>query len=160
MNRNEIIDLLTIIAAGDRRTVGNTDVDFWHNIVGNVPKDLAIEAVRRHFRERPDVWLNPGHVVQGARAIHQERLQHETDDQAAARLALHDAEVAELESEVPPAKWLDLPDNPAKGPRWVRCPYCHARPGESCINRGRPELTLAGHHPARENVCTSKGLSA
>ncbi len=155
MNRNDIIDLLTVIAAGDRRTVGNTDVDFWANIVGDIPKDLALEAVRRHFRERPGVWLEPGHIVQCAREIHRERLQRESDEMREARQAALDARLAELEVESPPVTFArDLPDNPTKGPRWVRCQYCHAHPGESCVNRGRPELTLAGFHPARETACT------
>lgn len=162
MNRNEIIDLLTVIAAGDRRTVGNADVEFWSGIVADVPKELALEAVRRHFRERPGVWIEPGHIVQGAREIHREQLQHESDEMRNARQAALDARLAELEVDAPPAVFArDLPDNPAKGPRWVRCPYCHAHPGETCINRGRPELTLAGFHPAREAACiATKGLTA
>lgn len=156
MNRNEIIDLLTVIAAGDRRTVGKTDVDFWLTVVGDVPKDLALEAVRRHFRERPGVWLEPGHIVQGAREIQRERLLRESDEMREARQAVLDARLAELELDAPPVAYNhNLPDNPTKGPLWVRCPWCRARPGEPCANRGRPELKLAGFHPARESRCTA-----
>lgn len=161
MNRDDIIDLLTAIAAGDRRTVGNADVEFWQAIVSDVPKDLALEAVRNHFRERPGVWLEPGHIVQGARDIQRERLQRETDEMRTARQAALDARIAELEVTTDPVVYLrDLPDNPGRGPRWVRCPYCRANPGEPCQNRGRPELKLAGFHPTRAALCipASKAL--
>ncbi len=72
----------------------------------------------------------------------------------AAETAATDAELFELEAVTPPPTLAHrLPDNPAKGPRWVRCPYCGAYPGNRCYNRGRPELVLAGYHPARAEAC-------
>ncbi len=152
MNRNDIIDLLTVIAAGDRRTIGTADIDFWHTIVADVPKDLALEAVKRHFRERPGVWLEPGHIVQGARTIHNERLQRESDEMREARQAALDARLAEVIVEV--ADTTAIPDkfDPAKfkrrepNPLTVSCGYCRAGIGNRCTSGG---LTMQAFHDRR-----------
>ncbi|PND55526.1 hypothetical protein CRM90_22510 [Mycobacterium sp. ENV421] len=77
MNRDEVIDVLSAVAAGDRRTVGAADVDVWQAVIGDLPVDLALQAVRNHLRNRPDVWLQPGHVYQAARAIRREQAERE-----------------------------------------------------------------------------------
>lgn len=69
MNRNETIDVLSVVAAATRRTVGESDVEIWHGIIGELTKDLALQAVHRHLRDCPGVWLEPGHVYQKAREI-------------------------------------------------------------------------------------------
>lgn len=74
MNRDDVIDLLTVITAGDHRTVGDSDITFWLEIVGDLQKDLAMQAVRDHFRTKPGVWLEPGHIVARAREIHRDML--------------------------------------------------------------------------------------
>lgn len=74
MTRDDVIDILTVVAASDRRTVGQADVDVWQAIIGDLFKDLALQAVRDHMRDRPGVWLEPGHVYQRARAIHRDEL--------------------------------------------------------------------------------------
>lgn len=75
MNRNDVIDVLTAVAAGTRRTVGNADVEIWGSVIGHLDKQLALEAVAIHFREAPGVWLEPGHVIANARAIVRDRQQ-------------------------------------------------------------------------------------
>lgn len=74
MNRDDVIDVLTAVAAGDRRTVGDADVDVWQAIIGELAKDYALQAVRDHMRDRPGVWLEPGHVYQRARALRRDEL--------------------------------------------------------------------------------------
>lgn len=69
MNRDDVIDVLTVVAAATRRTVGNADVQVWCGVIGHLPKQLALDAVVQHFKNKPGVWLEPGHVVAGAHQI-------------------------------------------------------------------------------------------
>lgn len=62
---NAMIDLLTYVAAADRRTIGDTDVRVWLDGAadGQWPSiQAALRAVRLHRREQPGKWLEPGHV--------------------------------------------------------------------------------------------------
>lgn len=80
MNRNDVIDVLTVITAGDgRREPGPTDIDFWLEIIGDMPKQLAMQAVKDHFRTKPGVWLEPGHVIARAREIRRDMLEREPE---------------------------------------------------------------------------------
>src|ERR1700752_1667575 len=93
MNRDKVIDVLTVVAATDRRTVGEADVTMWTAVMGHLPKDLALQAVVDHFREKPGVWLEPGHVVAAARAISRDRIMRLSDEQRKAREDALDAEL-------------------------------------------------------------------
>jgi hypothetical protein len=75
MKTQEIIELLGVIAVVDKRTVGEADVIAWETIIGDLPAGDALLAVRDHFRERPGVWLEPGHIVQRVRAVRRDRLE-------------------------------------------------------------------------------------
>lgn len=81
MTKNDVVDVLTAIAVGDRRTVGKTDVELWNRIIGDLPKDLAMQAVVDHFADCPGVWLEPGHVKQRVRAIRRDIADRESDEQ-------------------------------------------------------------------------------
>lgn len=61
MTRDQVIDLLTVIAVGDRRTVGEADVILWGECVGDLEFGDARDAVVAHFREST-AWLTPAHV--------------------------------------------------------------------------------------------------
>lgn len=73
MNREEVIDVLSVVAAATRRTVGETDVKIWGSIIGSLTKEVALEAVRDHLRDKPGVWMEPGHVYQRSREIMRNR---------------------------------------------------------------------------------------
>lgn len=73
MNRNEIVALLGLIAARDRRTVGEADVQVWGEDLDDVAFEDARAAVRVHFREKPGVWCTSGHIYAAAREIRRER---------------------------------------------------------------------------------------
>lgn len=75
MNRDDVIDVLSVIAAATRRSVGEADVAIWEPVIGALPKDLALQAVRDHIRDSPGVWLEPGHVYQRARAIRRDDME-------------------------------------------------------------------------------------
>ena len=76
LSHNEVVDVLTAITAGDRRTVGTADVVFWTSALteGRVTsKADAIAAVVHHFATS-DRWITPFHVIQGVRQIRDARL--------------------------------------------------------------------------------------
>ena len=57
MNRDDLIDILTAVQACDHRTIGTADISMWGAIIGDLPKDDALQAVIEHRREEPGVWL-------------------------------------------------------------------------------------------------------
>lgn len=52
MNRDQIIDLLSVAAAYDQRTVGNSDIAAWTLALGDLDFDRARDAVVAHYREQ------------------------------------------------------------------------------------------------------------
>lgn len=91
MTRNEVIDLLTLIASFDRRTAGKTDVTAWQAAVGDLAWPDAQAAVIEHFRESTD-WLMPAHIRQRVAAIRQARLDAAGPIEIPEDLADHPAE--------------------------------------------------------------------
>lgn len=73
MNLDTCASLLTRISYVDNREVTEEAIASWQSIIGDVPYDLAIEAMELHFRESPGVYIMPGHVLEGARRLHRER---------------------------------------------------------------------------------------
>jgi len=74
MTTDEMIDLLTLAAGYDRRTVGEADVTAWQLAVGDLPFGDAKLAVVAHYRETTD-WLMPAHVRTRVREVRAARLQ-------------------------------------------------------------------------------------
>jgi hypothetical protein len=64
MNKGEVLDLLAVVAVSDRRTVGETDVESWHRMLGRYDKADCLDAIEEFRRLNPGVWLEPGHVSQ------------------------------------------------------------------------------------------------
>lgn len=77
MQPSETAELLTYIAAFDRRTIGKADVLAWHEIIGHLELMDCKQAVTAHFRESTD-YLMPAHVVRLARNIADTRRNRET----------------------------------------------------------------------------------
>jgi hypothetical protein len=125
----------------------------------NLTEDELLAAVAEVYRVKESGFRPlPADVLNTARRLRRERFDAlPLAEQQAIRDAETrdiDAELAELEDNTPAVVLAHrMPDNPAKGPRWVRCTYCGAHPGDGCFNRGRPELKLGGFHPARFEVC-------
>ena len=74
MTPEQMIDLLSLIAARDRRTIGKADVAVWMEDIGDLDFNDARRAVADHFREEPDTWLMAGHVRRRVQAMRAERL--------------------------------------------------------------------------------------
>ncbi len=163
MNRNDVIDVLTVVAAATRRTVGEADVEIWGGIIGELDKDLALRAVRDHLKYKPGVWLEPGHVYEGARAIRRDELNRETDAQREARQQALEAKAHPDIEELARRKGLPSSDAPkyVRRPQppelKVKCPWCKATPGKRC-SVPRTDNPLKGFHPSRTDL--AKGQAA
>ena len=72
MNHPETVKLLALMAAMDRRTIGDAEVMAWQSVLEDVEYADAAEAVRRHYRDSED-YLMPVHVRRGAAEVYAER---------------------------------------------------------------------------------------
>lgn len=68
MNVVEVGKLLTIASAYDNRTVSTESAVAWNEIIGYIDFDVAVEAVKYHFRTSTE-YLMPAHIVTGARRV-------------------------------------------------------------------------------------------
>jgi hypothetical protein len=68
MNIEGTNDLLVHIQIVDNRQVGDATVLEWHELVGDLDYDEALEAVRLHFRDSTE-YLKPAHVRAGVERI-------------------------------------------------------------------------------------------
>lgn len=68
MNSDDIINLLSIAAAYDRRTIGEADVVAWSAAadIGRWTYEEARLAIQAHYAEDTD-WLMPAHITQRIR---------------------------------------------------------------------------------------------
>lgn len=66
MNKQEVGKLLTLAALVDNRSVTTEACLMWHELVGDIGFDDAVDAMRAHYRESKD-WLMPVHVRQRVR---------------------------------------------------------------------------------------------
>lgn len=72
---NDMVDVLTVVAINDRRTVGESDVHWWLALAddGQWPsKEFALASIVRHANDRPGVWLEPGHITAYWHALRRE----------------------------------------------------------------------------------------
>lgn len=74
MNRTEVATLLMKACAIDKRTLGETDVIAWHEILSPFKFDDAEAALKAHFTNSMD-YLTPAHIVAGCRRIANDRYQ-------------------------------------------------------------------------------------
>lgn len=156
MNRDDVIDVLSVVAAATRRTVGETDVDIWQAVIGDLPKEIALRAVRDHLREKPGIWLEPGHIYERVRAIRRDQLDREPDSAREARQEALAAKAAEDIEELAERKGIQhLPTRHFQRPQTnylaVRCPFegCRAAEGQQCANRRTGDRPAGGVHPSR-----------
>jgi hypothetical protein len=161
MTPEDVIDVLTAVQAGDRRTVGKADVIFWTQIIGDLPKDLALQAVVDHFRECPGEWLQPGHIVAGVRAIRRDRYERQSEAERAEREAICDSKAVDTIDAIV-AELAEAKSIPADEPKYRRpssrtdnaltvpCTWCGSMAGHACTIPGtRIRLKAARAHPSR-----------
>ena len=81
MNKQEIGQLLTLAALVDNRTETAEACLMWHEIIGHLDYQQAVDAMREHYRETTD-WLMPAHVIQRVRAAHRAALPQTMSEEA------------------------------------------------------------------------------
>jgi hypothetical protein len=67
MNQEQVKTLLTLVSTLDQRKISDDVIFSWSSLLKDVKPQHAREAVEEHFREKPDTYLNVGHVVKGAK---------------------------------------------------------------------------------------------
>lgn len=149
MNRSDTAQLLAMIQAFDRRTIGDTDVLAWHDALTDTDYTDAQTAVRQHFRESRE-WIMPADVRARVKATRDERLQRSpinppdiTDNarRYMAGLRSNIRNIADGYALPPPAEVADPPpeitERPNRGEALnVTCPHCGATEGERCLVPG------------------------
>lgn len=74
MDRDDIIDLLTIVQASDNRSVGEPEINVWGQMLNHLDKNDCTDAIMAFRAEHPGMWLEPGHVFQRVKAATRDRL--------------------------------------------------------------------------------------
>lgn len=63
MRPEEANYVLSVCAAYDSRPPSQATATAWAYDLAEVTLDEAVAAVREHYREHPDTWIKPGHVL-------------------------------------------------------------------------------------------------
>jgi len=153
-------ELLALAAAFDRRTVGQADAAAWADALYDLEPEDCAEAVRLHYREST-AWIMPGHVRQRvsylktARAdrLHDIELRREIESGNAADRD----QVRKIASRLIRDVQVELGETPLTGEQagalTVRCPYCRAEAGRSCVNAASDRERVTPH-PSRIDALT------
>lgn len=156
MNREDVIDVLSVVAAATRRTIGEADVEIWLGIIGSEKRDDALQAVRDHIRDCPGIWMEPGHIYQRCRTIARDRAAREPREVTEARQDALAAKAAEDIAALAERKGIPADveikfQRRGLGAKAVACPWCHAPARRPCLIPGT-EDELRGVHPSREDA--------
>jgi hypothetical protein len=76
MTKSETALLLGLAAAYDRRTIGEADVEAWHDVLNDISFIDAKAAVKDHYRMSND-WIMPATIRAAVRKIRAERIERE-----------------------------------------------------------------------------------
>lgn len=135
MTEDDVIDLLSVITAYDKRNTGASEINAWAEAArrGRWTLHEAVEAVHEHFASSTE-YLMPGHVNQRLRAARSQPPRSTALPQATPQVA-EDDHVRRV------AQWLadrlsaERQSRPADDRRAlaVPCPRCRAGPNESCV---------------------------
>jgi|HubBroStandDraft_3_1064219.scaffolds.fasta_scaffold69173_1 hypothetical protein len=79
MNRDDVIDLLTIVSAADNRQVTAPDIVVWHEHLERYERDECLDAIMSHQRESTE-YLQPAHVIQRVRAKRNDMIERADPD--------------------------------------------------------------------------------
>jgi len=103
MNLEDTGKLLAFIAADDNRKVDVFTAQVWQKVLEDVEFEDSLQAVIVHRRERPDTYLNSGHVHTGALAVKADRDKTDAWKRAEARRAERDMfAITQAETPAPP----------------------------------------------------------
>lgn len=151
MNRNQVIDILKMVVAADRRTADSTDVDVWDAVIGELDFDRSRKAVLEHLREAPGKWIEPGHIRQRVKAAINDEIQRTDPDARPVRDVAAPKPVKALAAGMGlPA--FKRPSRSGVNALEVDCGFCGASVGRPCSIqtppgiRNKPRRTP---HPSR-----------
>ncbi|URM87307.1 helicase loader [Microbacterium phage Antuna] len=71
MNKRETAMIVARVADIDRRTLSDTIVETWHEIIGMMPYDEALEALRIVASESPET-IKPAHLLRARKTARAE----------------------------------------------------------------------------------------
>lgn len=71
MNKTQTAMIVARVADIDRRTLSDTIVETWHEIIGVMPYDEALEALRIVAAESPDT-IKPAHLLRARKTARAE----------------------------------------------------------------------------------------
>lgn len=96
MLKRETAMIVARVADIDRRTLSDTIVETWHEIIGHLPYEIAARALRIVASESPDT-IKPAHIVRAARAA---RVEIEREQRRAERQRALDASTRQQRREL------------------------------------------------------------
>lgn len=159
MTKAEVARLLAMIAAFDRRTIGEADVEAWHLILADLDTNDCANAVRDHYTTQRD-WIMPADVRTAAVAAQRKRigqqkvaaLRSEIERQNAGEL--HDRPVAALTVGQPISQVLARTVHEAK----LRDVQASTQAtGDSNAQREQARLEIERLHQAQPEMATADG---
>lgn len=135
MTRDELVSLLSIAAAYDGRTLGESDVAAWGDAAerGRWTYAQSQDAVKAHYAEST-AWLMPGHVTERIRAERSEPPRSHALPQAtptAANREHTDRCVSWLEDRLAENESSPSPEDRHQAYA-IPCPQCGAKANRSC----------------------------
>lgn len=143
MEQRQVHELLIRASAIDNRIVSDVAIAGWQAVLDLAPDvtiDDACAALAEHFRDRPDVWLKPGHIVTGARAIAGRR--------ARAERVAAGPQVEQIEAVPKPADFEQVYADELAAHRAARAAQTNdiaraiaAHPAGNALETHRPDLT-------------------
>ncbi len=72
MTQTEVYELLVLASVVDNRIVTEATARVWHQAIGHLERQVAVEAMYDHFRKSTD-YLLPGHITAGVRRVYERR---------------------------------------------------------------------------------------
>lgn len=142
MNQSEVIDILTLAQAYDKRTLGEVDAVAWLDIAnrGRWTFDEAAEAVRDYYAfsiaERP--FIMPSHITNAIRARRQDEAMRRQTEELKPGNPDRARELKQAIAEIANAKAIPGEPRPLRNKALgVKCPHCNAEPLEGCT---RPSI--------------------
>lgn len=138
MNRDDVIDVLTVAANFDNRQPSAAATDAWEIAIGDLDAADAKVAVALHYREHRE-WIMPSDVRAGVRKMRSER----------------------IAKSMIPAPPPDLTDDPRAYQRALQAGIAQAAEGRAPLVTDQPKpLAITGPAAERPELVRPKSLSA
>jgi hypothetical protein len=154
---DDVVDLLSVATGYDNRNASTATVLAWTTAGQHArwTREEALAAIHAHYAESTE-FLMPAHVTARIRADRQDRALRA--EQAALEAAPANPAAAEriqriIDELAERMGWSEDGQERSGFALRVRCPHCHAAPGDRCVapTTGKP-LRRAACHPSRADL--------